>query len=295
MEKRTIAQVLSLVGVGFCLLASTVGTGPLCFTSGCELYKNAIFLGLSFYHFGLVAFWVAFALTFSWKWFTRFALLFLALDIPFLVVQVLTTPCSNCLIVAVLIGALAITAGYQHHWRKAVIAVWLLVFINAGSMALIQKVQQPWAIYETGTDVEMKVFFSPSCQSCKEVLTQLVETDAKESIALYPVGHNPGDVEQICKLENELKSGVPMGKAVRNCFTEIAQQNDIGLIEKIETEAQMFRNKAFLKKAGVNSIPLLQSKSFTVVERKQPKDFDSLFGSESKEMQGCSFDKPCGS
>ena len=285
--------VFSLIGLSFCLLSAFKMTDMLCITQGCSVYKGLSVAGLSLYWFGSAAFGILLICAMVWngRYLEGVAALFLILDMVFLVIQILLWPCMQCLIVAMLFGAVmrSATARNRKTWMRWVLTAWFLLFIVNGVSAARESIV-PWPLYGVGT-APVHLYFSPTCPACRAMITGLLtRTDILTHIALYPIAKNGEDVRRIIRLEAELTRGIPLKEALDRC-EQTPAGNVICDMVYLRTLWKIFKNTSALSRTGVTHIPFLTAHTPFWSDTLQYKGDCPMF---SKDASGLCADTPTG-
>ncbi|HIW01394.1 MAG TPA: hypothetical protein H9894_09455 [Candidatus Desulfovibrio intestinipullorum] len=216
---RTTA-IICAAGILFCLWVYA-GTGEqVCFTAGCSLYQQSSVAGLPLWWIGVAGFAVLGLLALAGKLALAYmaAWLGLLIDAGLLALMLLTAPCFNCLIVAVLLMAafVSLRRGVQDRsWsaqkqgRSVLVLVWSFFFIcNVG---IVLKSSVPlWDISDNAEDASVRMFFSPSCSKCRQGVAQL---SGNIDVAFYPVAETDWDVKRIAHMQESLAGGMNMYEA----------------------------------------------------------------------------------
>ena len=206
-----------LGGLLFCVLNLFRPGQVFCAGSGCEVYADLEFLGLSFYAWGVLLF-LALILVRHRPWFPMASTLALAADLPFLAWQAAFIPCSSCLTVSVLLtinaglarvstraGRLFLRLERGAGLKNAVIGVAVLLIVVGATSVLKEKIR-PWSINDAPPE-SSRLFFSPSCEPCREHMEVLFTTGQLGKIALIPVAREQKDTAQIAALQHAFAVG----------------------------------------------------------------------------------------
>jgi hypothetical protein len=290
----------ALLGLTLCLL-NAAGAGLFCLTSGCALYAGYSLFGLSFYVYGAIAFGVIVLLAASAgkipraaPWLGGIILAGLALDLLFLVWQLLYWPCSSCLVVALLLGWTAVGFWRTYprlcrHLYKGVLLVWLALWIPSAVAAGKEVLLTPWAIYGPA-DASVRVFFSPTCPACVTEVNKLLQSSEVARMAFYPIAKNDRDLRLIATL---LQEGVAQPADLGRLFAaDLKEAQD----PSQQLRWRLAKNKMALARYGAQTIPLILSS--TVIEGAKPP-WANLFSTPdpapTAESSGCGIvdDVPC--
>ena len=250
---------ISLTGLAFCMASLFGKTSHLCFTNGCLLYKNFSFLGFSFYTWGLVVFGLIFLLSLQKKKkiLNHFIFFILICDIFLLIFQVFYAPCFNCLIVAIFIGYLA-NLCYRLFATNAKknLLIFFAFLIAVNGISIIKEKIPPEPIYGD-LDAPVKIFFSPTCPGCKEMIRSvLLGCEIKEKFALYPVCKNKSDFNKIHTLKKYLNDDMGLNKAMEKVLDEECSQS-VPFNDYLKLKWLTYKNKFALIKSGIPTIPIM--------------------------------------
>jgi len=247
---------VTLLGMIFCVLSAFEVTDALCVTRGCAIYRDFSLWGISLYWFGALAFTILLtvAVTPYRHFFNRVAAIFVLLDIPLLIVQILLWPCIHCLIVALFFGLILFFSRTEKKWMHRLFGLWLMVFFATGISAAKDSLS-PWPIYGD-RKAPIHLYFSPSCPSCHAMLDALLEKNENVyRIALYPIAKSASDIVQIHSLEKCLKEGLPIQMAVKQYQKEAHIEGNGWAYYRIQFHT--FRNLMCLSRYGAGSVPFL--------------------------------------
>ena len=254
----------ALLGLAWCGYVAFPTTTPLpCSTSGCALFRDTKFAGLSLWWVGGAYFFLlaVICLRGNRHLARMLAGLALFLDALLLVIMFLTAPCFDCLVVAVFIGMCYYTLRPSAHpdgWftggensRSLLLPIWFGLLLGNAVLAANEQLPQ----YNLGNPQarELSVYFSPSCPACREALTSL-----GRNASLYPVEESEADRDSIIKLGALLKAGVPMKDALSRCLDDNEPVPALPFYESLLIQMQLLRNKAALMRQGFRALPLIQ-------------------------------------
>ncbi len=257
------ALAASVAGALFCVLAAFGMTDAVCSTQGCALFKGAAIYGVNMYWIGAAGFAVFCAALFAggkvWSRPALFVLLWLALalDAALLAVQVMTVPCMNCLIVATLLGLLGAVVFPLRSKSALVLLVWAFFYV-AGLMSLGGEFAGPVPVHGA-VDSRVRIFFSPTCPACSDMVVAASKAGILEDAALFPVAKNDEDVRRIIRLEADLVAGKELGEALWTCFNEEAPEEAVMSEASWRIQLLSWRNKAFLARSGATTVPYVFS------------------------------------
>jgi len=268
------------LGTLFCVL-NGLGMEIACLTTGCSVYADYSFLGLSFYVWGTAAF--AAAVVFAGLdrlrpgLFLAWSTLLLVADVGFLLWQAVFMPCSSCLVVAALL-ALGLVAGLLHEaaWgtvrlrrgAKIVLGAWLVLFAVDATDAVREQFQ-PWPIHGDPQTAQYEIWFSLTCPHCRETLQTILYTpEMADLVVLYPVAKDDTDVDKFDMLYCGLNADVALDDALdRSWEAEECDADDVDLThwERIVLRLRLAWNKALLVRKGHTAVPVLVSNKLVVV------------------------------
>ncbi len=272
--------VFGILGALFCVL-NGLGMEIACLTTGCSVYADYSFLGLSFYVWGAGAFGVAVVLAgldrlrpglyLAWS-----ALLVVA-DVGFLAWQTVFMPCSSCLVVAALL-ALGLLSGLVHaaartsvrlrRGARVVLGAWLLLFVIDATDAAREQFR-PWPIHGDPETAQYEIWFSLTCPNCRETLQTILYTpEMADLVVLYPVAKDDGDVDKFDLFYCGLQTEVPLDEALdRSWEAEECDAEDVDLTrwEQAVLRLRLAWNKALLVRKGHTAVPVLVSNKLVVV------------------------------
>ncbi|MDR2745542.1 MAG: hypothetical protein LBB66_10185, partial [Desulfovibrio sp.] len=133
--------------------------------------------------------------------------------------------------------------------------MWLALFtINVGSVARSQT--GIWPIIETGGEVTTRLFFSPSCSSCREAVGIL---SGHVDVAFYPLGENETDLYKIVKMRKLLDTGASVADALAQAQeVQIPAGLSAYTPDLLLLRFKMLRNKAHVYAAGSQVVPFFE-------------------------------------
>ena len=250
--------LLGLLWCGYVAFPSA-HVGP-CVTSGCEITRNLNIGGISLWWIGGAYFFVQAILSLrgarylAW----RLAQLALFLDALLLMLMFVTGPCFDCLVVAFLIAATTyFLRPTPHGWfigeqpkQLILLPLWTGLFLG-NLVVATDEISPRWVIGPNPTS-HVRIFFSPSCPSCREALV------AFGNAALFPVFEKEGDLEAIVRLERLLAEKTPMPVALQKATAPDAPLPDISPLTRVIRTAALLRNRATVFKQGFTTLPLIE-------------------------------------
>jgi len=129
--------------------------------------------------------------------------------------------------------------------------VWFGLFLGNVVLAADERIPQ-YALGNTRTS-EVRVFFSPSCNACREAISALGNT-----AALYPVMESEEDFGAIIRFAALLKVNIPAHEAILRSINESGPTPMLAAHERAILWLQLLRNKAHLLRQGFRALPLIQ-------------------------------------
>lgn len=254
----------ALLGLAWCgYVAFPTTVPPPCVTSGCALFRDSKIAGVSLWWVGGAYFFLlaVICLRGNHALARMLAGVALFLDAILLMIMLLTAPCFDCLVVAVLMGLCyyllrcsAHTDGWfigSGHPRSLLLPVWFGLLLGNAALAVDEQIP----LYNIGAPQakELSVYFSPSCPACRDALLAFGQT-----AALYPVEESGEDLASIIKLEALLNAGIPMEDALRRCLDRDEPEPVLHVYARTLLQAQLLRNKAALMRQGFRALPLIR-------------------------------------
>jgi hypothetical protein len=256
-DTRPVSGMLLLFGLLLCLGSAFGLTKSLCLTEGCQLYQGYGFLGLSLHIWGAAAFGAALVLLiYRPEFYRRFLHFCLWAEIILLVWQVIYLPCSECLLVGLIWGLLALLEMRE----RISVKIWSAVFLMA--LALLGKdLLHPWPVYGRA-DAEVKVYFSPSCKACRGEIEKLLagEETNLNRVAFFPVALKADDYDRVEIFQSVLNQTLSLDQAFQACWSG-AVHAPLGWPNSVMVRFGLMRNRMILSRMGVNKIPLVVSGS----------------------------------
>jgi hypothetical protein len=256
-----VLTTIALAGFLFCLLSALGITNVFCVTKGCEVYQGYTVFGISLYWIGSAVFLVLGMISMRPQSYYLMAILtglVLFGNLFFLVWQFLMWPCTNCLIVAALLGSFAWLLSYFKSGLRMLCMLWLLLF-SANLLLLAKDIIPPWPILGKN-NAEIQVFFSPNCPACRQVVENLLhQSELLPRIAFYPLAKDTDDHLKIKQLAQNLKQGIPPAEAFAvhwQANTPNMDTRDYGWY----FDFNLWRNQLHLAKKGVTQVPLVLSR-----------------------------------
>lgn len=217
--------LIAVCGVLFSIWNAQDSASVPCISAGCTLYQSFTINGFSLWWGGVGIFTLLGLLALTGhaalgRWLSGLAVL---LDCVLLGIMVLTLPCMACMAAAVLLAlsyaafrsAVASTETRRGTLRRIspLLALWGLLFVlNIGG--LVRSEIQPWAVQSPAAEDEgvARVFFSPSCSACRQLVMGMSEADARKVI-WCPVADEENDLAVILNLNQRIGMGTPLNRA----------------------------------------------------------------------------------
>lgn len=259
MRQRVFPGTVALAGILFSVAAGLGGADGLCLTEGCSLYQDVQLLGLSLWWWGAGGFAVLSLVCLSgqlkFAYFLAYAAI--AVDCVFLLWMAVSMPCLNCLVAALLFFAVFVSLGVivrPNRGAALLVAVLWLTLFSPNIFAAGQELAGPWRIYGS-KDAPVRVYFSPSCPSCRVALKGLL-MGGEDHLGFYPVAESDDDVQRLASLRQELSKGASFVRAFAASRDPMTAP-DLGWLESLSLHAGIFRNKMALSRLGADKIPVI--------------------------------------
>lgn len=248
------------LGAAFCLAAAWGLDGPLCLSRGCKFHQGFTVLGLSLYLWGAAAFGLGLALKLAgaacYRGFVRICLWG---EVLLLLLQVVSAPCSACLLVGLLWGAVA----WQVVREPVSQGVWAGLWATA-LVVLLLELAVPWPLYGNPR-APLKVFFAPGCEACQAELAKLVEAgpEVLERVALYPVARDEAEVAAVWRMVQALEH-------TGNIWLALAQGTPgvqgLPWLSGLGLRWRLWLNKLMLGRMGITEVPAAVTRSLDMAE-----------------------------
>ena len=230
-----------------------------CAGGGCSAYQGFSLFGIPFYTLGMALFFLILCARVYGKkqeWYKRLSLLALVLDAPFLLWQVVFFPCSNCLVVALLLivnASLALRRERRFDTRHS--AAWLVTamatLVLANGIAIVRQDATPWSI-TPGSNAGY-LFFSPSCEPCREHIS-LINGEARPvAPQLVPVSLSDADDHLIFSMAVAIEDGLPPAEALRTAMA--GGYPAASLPQWLRLQLRLHWNRAVLGLSGGKGLP----------------------------------------
>ena len=245
-------------GMVLCLVVAAGGGKALCVTRGCDLYKGYAVAGLSMHLWGALAFGLGLVLRLTGaKTYRPYILVCFWAEILLVAWQVLSAPCSECLLVGLIWGLLA----WQALRAPVSQAVWAGLW-TAALVVVVLELAAPWPIYGK-TGAPLRIFFAPGCSACQEEINKLADAgqDVMANIALVPVARNEAEVAAVGRMVRTLQT---TGNFWLAMMQGMQTGGDAGQpwLSDLALRLRLWGNKLLLGRMGVSKIPVALSYGF---------------------------------
>ena len=254
----TLALILALAGLAFCAANAMEWLETLCFTEGCRLTQDAKLLGLSLWWYGAGCFAAIGILAIVKQFRLAFLLssIALAADIFFLAWLALAAPCFSCILggffFLAVFFALYRIGSPLNQWPKILAVLWFLV-LSPSVFSTLQEAAPPWPLFGNPS-APIKVFFAPTCPACHRTLEYFMP-DIGGGVAVYPISRNEADYKKILVMRQALEKGSRFQDAYMISQAKEEPDKKPGTVERWRLNWRLWRNKVFLIRSGVKSIP----------------------------------------
>ncbi|VEN74700.1 membrane hypothetical protein [Candidatus Desulfarcum epimagneticum] len=293
---RLAALLLSMAGALYCLASKLGLADRVCFSEGCGVYTEFEVLGFSLYLWGAGAFFLL-ALLSAFKkdvWAWRLSLAFVIADCGLLTWLAFGPPCSGCMM-AGLFFILVFCA--QSLLRKAlfpwasfavpavVAALWIFAFSPSVFSMARDGLMQPWPIYGGGP---VKVFFSPTCPSCVEIINDIADMGESEA-GFYPIAKNPADGRLIARMDALIRQGQNIQTALSGAGSPSDSTHGEApdaappetppktLMDALKLKWRLLKNKARLFQMGFKTVPAVIGSRIVSPKQTAPRDLNDFF------------------
>lgn len=274
------ALCISLLAAAFCIWSAFGNDVNFCVTAGCSLYQDFTLGGISLWWAGCGTFALLALLALLGAASLGRAVAGLALlgDAALLLLMALTAPCVSCLVVAVFfaLGYMSFRhaearagRGREPRARRSLLLwVWAALFIvNVGAVARSQAAL--WPITENGDEASVRMFFSPSCPSCREGIALL---SGHVDVAFYPLAENDNDIYKVANMRRLLDTGMNLAEALAQSL-EVARPSGLAAWspDLLWLRFRMLRNKAHVFSSGAQTVPFFEYRGLPAMLVKQNK------------------------
>lgn len=288
---------VAFVGAVFCALNATKNLDAICITTGCEIFKDISVFGISLWWIGTALFLTLTLLNLVKLFRTALLLALTAviIDLGFLLFMIFTAPCVPCLFfAAILLIVFFMQCSILKRPAMLIIptaVIWTLL-VTPSLFATANEQIGTWAIHGKHQS-DVQVFFSPSCNACKELVPKLSK-DNPDNITYYPVAETDDDIERIFLMQKALEDGTSVYIAFNRALRGNPEEVSMPLMTRLELHWNLFRNKSRLASMGVTRIPVLITngvpRSLLSNEQKQPGKQDVLDFTDG--FSGCTEEDP---
>lgn len=261
---------IALIGAAFSAWNALDAASVPCVTTGCTLYQNFSFGGFSLWWVGTGAFLLLGLLALGGYGGIGRTLAGIALfaDCFLLLVMILTLPCFACMLEAALLagcyGAFRAVpdraAGGRRPSVSFLLAIWGILFVLTAGFAVRGEVR-PWAMQEPqyieGTPI--RVFFSPSCSACRQLVTGISVADSRK-IIWCPVAEEENDLAVILNLQQRLAVS---GAALSTQFVPALETQPLSALDMLRPSVLLLQfrlwcNQAHVLASGDGRLPLVE-------------------------------------
>lgn len=254
--------LLSALGAAFCVWSASGNALNLCVTTGCSLFQDFTIGGISMWWFGAVGFALLVLLSLSGRPMLGVAGagLCVVLDVLLLALMLATAPCVGCLFAALLFALVYLAFRHsnnkrdQHLRRSWLLLLWAALFVaNVG--AVVKAEADTWPMHGPN-DPAVRLFFSPSCSSCREAVNAL---SGRVNVAFYPLVENDQDLPAIAVMIAAVDKGDSMAEALA-ATKNLPAVSTLGLYapEYWLLRFRLLCNKAHVLASGSESIPYME-------------------------------------
>lgn len=278
------ALCIALLAAAFCIWSAFGNDVSFCVTAGCSLYQDFTLGGISLWWAGCGAFALLalLALLGAASLGRTIAGLALLGDAALLLLMALTAPCVSCLVVAVFFALSYMSFRHaeartgrgrgSRSRRSLLLWVWAALFIvNVGAVARSQAAL--WPITENGDEASVRMFFSPSCPSCREGVALL---SGHVDVAFYPLAENDNDIYKVAEMRRLLDTGMNLAEALAQS-QEVARPSGFAAWspDLLWLRFRMLRNKAHVFSSGAQTVPFFEYHGLPSMLVKQSKNASS--------------------
>ncbi len=264
---RYASYIFAFTGILFSLLNIFDTSELLCLTSSCEVFSEFTLFGISLWIYSASFFVLLFGLLCIKKYIFVFVFCALGLiaDTLLLALMLVTAPCFSCLVIALILALLTMASYkvcFSNKFIYAFIAIWGLLFvINSG--ALVKESVKPYAIYvneahlENPLEASMRVYFSPSCSACNDLVLLLGSREITNAndIVWLPVAESSDDVAKVAKMHASIQAGDDLKTALEKAR---ASEEQDAFITDFLLQARLLINQSRLHAAGTSKIPFIE-------------------------------------
>lgn len=228
-----------------------------CPGTGCQLFQDFTFKGISLWWAGVAYFavMVLLCLRKARTLFMTLAALALCADAVLLIIMLGTASCIACLGAAFFMGLLFLVLRRHAYSKTApdpgpsfIFLAWAGLFIAAVASAGTEHIG-PWQMHGP-ENAERRIYFSPSCPACRDAVTVFAG-----NAAFIPVAERESDYDAIYRMNLAIKNGKTLVDALRaaNKGTEAEPFS----LETLFVRFRLLRNKAEVLGLGFDRLPLI--------------------------------------
>ena len=253
---------IALVGVVYCAIQVAPVPVPVpCPGTGCQLFQNFAFYGVSLWWIG-VTYFAFMALACLRR--ANLAALFIAAaaliaDTILLAIMLMTAACITCLGAGLLIALLYLSLRSHCRYNTSsskglpiALLIWSGLFIAAAASAATEGLA-PWRIAGTET-AERRVYFAPSCPACRDAVKTF-----SDSAAFIPLAEEDSDNPAIYTMHKGIQNGLSPAEALETAMQ--AKRNgtlaEPSFPDSLIFRLRLIRNKADVLRLGFRQLPLI--------------------------------------
>lgn len=290
-ERRFLGlpALLSLIGIAFSLWNLWGNPETLCVTEGCSLFQDFTVAGISLWWLGVVGFAVLLGCAATGYGFLGLLLsgMGLVLDGILLLIMLVTAPCFNCLLIALMLALTYATfRAAEHDYRRGplglsiLLAIWSVLFVvNAGG--IVRSSVGPWALEipasRTATssrmeaispassdDAAVHIYFSPSCTACQGLVAAAGGEHGMgpgQQAAWYPVAEDSRDIIIIADIINRMRTGASLDIAMKAALVAAPDRVspwNLSSPSMLALQFRLWRNKAHVLETGSARLPFVE-------------------------------------
>ena len=291
---------ITLIGALYCFWITLGNELTFCFTSGCALYGDMTFAGLSLWYFGMAAF-IAMSMLAVFGLETVGTLLSgaaLLADIGLLALMAATAPCISCLGVAVFFALTYASFRYAapahdmesksrtHRGISLLLCAWALLWVIDASY-VIRGELDPWAIPNDTENADIHIYFSPSCPACKKAVQAY---SGNISAVFHPVAEKDIDISAVMHMLKARAEGASVKDALSEALLDAKplQFSDSLSPDVLLLRFRMLLNKAHIFNAGVRSVPYIEYRGLPshVAEQVNSRELNRLRDEAKEALDG---------
>ncbi len=251
-----ISFVIAVIGLFFSVynILSVFLFEKVC-TDNCSVFANFTIMGFSLWWLGAIFFagiliLSLFGCAYVIRILTAAALFF---DIFLLLIMVNTTLCIVCIIAGILLACSYYAVRYENrrpiapYPKTLLLSVWCFLFVLLiGSAINANQRGVPFIEIENPST---KIFFSPSCTACKDILEK---EHTNKNIAWFPVEENGNDIWRIMYMWERLEAGDTLYQALLNSEKRKPEEHvdffDVFSFRYFVIQYRVWKNTAIVKR-----------------------------------------------